>query len=257
MIKKFKAISILSALSLVLCGCSMKTEYNMTINKDKSMDFSVIAAMDKELIDGLLSMENMSIDGEENENTENVEYTDEQRWQMLEKQTTEDESPKDLGFTEEKYQENEYYGYKYTKKISNIDDISGNKIDFKLEDFKNISDSKFFVKDGNTYKAKFTMSNEEQSEQTQGYDVGIDMIFTVTLPDKPISHNATETSEDGKTLIWNLLDKDSQNIEFEFSLNEENNNMLYVVCGLIGIVTVGVFATIFVFKNKSKEDIEE
>ena len=46
------------------------------------MDFSIITAMDNELIDGMLSME-----------SEKDSYTDEERWQMLEESINEDPVP--------------------------------------------------------------------------------------------------------------------------------------------------------------------
>ena len=176
--------------------------------------------MDKELIDGMLSMNNQS--------GEQTEPTEEERWEMLDESNTEEEDPADFGFKKEKYRDGEYYGYKYSKKISNIDDISSDTVNFKLDEFTNISDKTVFVKKGNTYKTNLVLSSEEQSEETQGYDIGIDMLFVITLPDKPISHNATSVSEDGKTLTWNLLKESSKNIEFEFSFPENTNTLLYI-----------------------------
>ena len=240
--RKFKIVCSLFVMMLVLSGCSMKTEFNMNIKNDKSMDFSVIMAYDNELIDGMLSMEG---DGETSE------YTDEQRWEAIENsnETEEDEKkPEDYGFKESKYEEGEYKGYKYTKTISNIDDISGETANFKLSEFQNISDSVVFVKDGSNYKAKLVMNSEDQEAETEGYDIGIDMLFTVTLPNKPISHNATKVSEDGKTLTWNLTDSGTQNVEFEFSFN--NNTMLYIGLGIGAVAVVGVIAAVVISKKK-------
>ena len=240
--KKLKAVS-LCIMVLMLCGCSMKYEYNMSIKSDKSMDFSIISAMDNELIDGMLSME-----------TDKESYTDEERWQMLEESMEdEEEKPEDYGFTVSKYEEGEFKGYKYSKKIANIDDISGETANFNLNDFANISESVIFVKDGEKYKANFVMSNEEQSSSTQGYDIGIDMMFTVTLPNKPISHNATSVSDDGKTLTWNLLDSDSQNIEFEFSLNK-NNMLMYILIGAGALLLIVVVVVIISSKGKKNKN---
>lgn len=213
----------------------------MSIKNDKSMDFSVIAAMDKELIDGMLSMED--------ETGEEIEYTDEQRWYLVDESMSEEDITS-YGFTKEKYNEGEYYGYKYTKKISNIDDISGTISDFTLEEFQNISESIVFIKDGDKYKANFVMSSEEQSEETEGYNIGIEMKFVVTLPNEAISNNATKVSDDGKTLTWNLLDSTSQNISFEFSFKD--NTLLYVGIILGIIVLVSVIAIVFIYKNNKK-----
>ena len=237
--KKLKVLS-LCIMVLMLCGCRMKYEYNMSIKSDKSMDFSIVTAMDNELIDGMLSME-----------SEKESYTDEERWQMLEEsinEENEDSKPEDFGFTVSKYEEGEFKGYKYSKKIANIDDISGETANFDLSDFANISDSVVFVKNKDKYKASFVMSNEEQSSSTQGYDIGIDMMFTVTLPNKPISHNATSVSEDGKTLTWNLLDSESQNIEFEFQF--KNNMILYIGIGVGALLLIVIIAAVILGSKK-------
>ena len=41
----------------------------------------------------------------------------------------------------------------------------------------------------------------------------------MTLPNKPISHNADSVSSDGKTLTWNLSMTSQKAIEFEFNFN--------------------------------------
>ncbi|MBE6138462.1 MAG: hypothetical protein E7173_01800 [Firmicutes bacterium] len=246
--KKIKPLVLLCAVVALLSGCSLKYEYNVTIKPDKSMDFSIIMAMDEELIDGMLSMQSQT--------GEQTKHTDEERWEMLEEAATEDTAtedtdPANFGFTTEKYRKDQYYGYKYNKKISNIDDISGTQANFKLEEFQNISDKTVFVKNGNVYKANLVLTSEEQSESTEGYDIGIDMLFVITLPNKPISHNATSVSEDGKTLTWNLLKESSKDIEFEFSLNESTNTMLYICIAagaFIGFAIIG-----FVTSNNKKK----
>lgn len=236
-----KKILSLCSVILVLCGCGMKAEYNMNIKSDKSMDFAVIIAYDDELIDAMISMDESK-----------EEYTEEEGWQMLEDSMESENSPENYGFTKERYNEGEYHGFKYVKTISNIDNISSEQANFKLEEFEKISESILFVKSGNKYKANFELSSEEQENNSQGADIGIEMIFTVTLPREPISHNAATVSEDGKTLTWNLTEKGVQNIEFEFSFTD--NTMLYigVAASLVLVVTI---VSIIIYKNKKKQVI--
>lgn len=239
--KKFKVV-FLFVMVLVLSGCTMKTEYGMEIKKDKSMDFSILMAYDNELIDGMLSME-------EQDDTQ-MSYTDEQRWAMLEESNDTDDNPLGNGFKAKKYEKGEFKGYIYTKTISNIDDISGDKANFSLEEANTISDKVVFVKDNNKYKANFVLTSENQEASTEEYNVGIEMKFVVTLPNKPISHNATKVSDDGKTLTWDLLETGSKNIEFEFCFKD--NTMLYVGIGLGIVVLITIIAIVFINKNKNK-----
>ena len=125
--KKIKSVITLCAMVLVLCGCSAKTEYNMEIKKDQSMDFSVVMAMDEELINGMLSMED--------ETGGQSEYTDDQIWTLLDSSTPSKEEAEAAGFKKEKYENGNYKGYKYVKTISNIDDVTGDKVTFKLDEF--------------------------------------------------------------------------------------------------------------------------
>lgn len=242
--KKLKVVVSLCVMMLLLSGCKMKVEYDMTIKNNKSMNFSIITALDNELIDGMLSMENG--------NGEQSSFTDEQRWEVLENDLNDSEdgeNPEDYGFSVSKYEEGEYKGYQFTKKIDNIDEISGDVANFELSNYQNISDSIVFVKNGETYKANFVLSSEEQSSSTQGYDIGIEMKYVVTLPNKPISHNATEVSKDGKTLTWNLLNADSQNIEFEFTLKD--NTMLYIGIAA-GVVIIFIILIVVIVSNGKK-----
>lgn len=246
--KSRKLLSLLMFV-LVMCGCSMKAEYDMAINEDKSMDFTVIAAYDNELIDAMISMQSGS--------EEQKEYTDEERWAMLdgfEKSEEEDTvDPEEYGFKLERYSEGEYKGFKYTKRIPNIDDISGTTANFNLDEFQNISDNIVFVKDGNKYKANIAKPTEETD--TQGYNVGVEMIFKVTLPSAPISHNATSVSEDGKTLTWNLVEEGINSVEFEFSIdskkNTSDNKLIYI--GVLSSVVVISGISIAVMLNGAKK----
>ena len=258
--KKIKNLILAIIMILTLTGCSMKAEYNMEIREDKSMDFSIIMAMDNQLIEGMLSMENM--EGTD-ESAEPKVYTDEEKWLFLESMfegDSEDETeegeknPEDYGFTKEKYEVDEFKGFKFVKKINNIDDISGDTANFKLENFEEISDKVVFVKSGNKYKASFVLENENE-ESAAGADVMFDIQFAVTLPQEAISHNADKVSEDGKTLTWNLLDEKSQQIDFEFSLTK-NNTMLIIG---IAVFAIGLLAVILVIiksakSKKKKED---
>ena len=95
------------------------------------------------------------------------------------------------------------------------------------------------------------------NEETEGYDINSDIKFIVTLPNKPISHNATTVSEDGKTLTWDLADKDTQNIQFEFSLI--NPLLIYGIIGgaVLLLIIIIILIVVKIKKKKNNQNTEE
>ncbi len=74
-LKKGLALLLMVAL---LSGCAMKTNIEMTINEDKSINVSLIQAFDNQLIDGLIDMEqNQGEEEEEEEDTSELENQEE------------------------------------------------------------------------------------------------------------------------------------------------------------------------------------
>ena len=226
---------------LLLSGCAVKGEFNMGINSDKSISFSVTAAYDDELIEALMSME---------DNSENATYTDEQKWEFLESssETEDGESPEELGFTVARYEQDGFKGFTYTKSISNIDDLTAESASFDIiQDYLEISESKLFIKDGNNYVSKIMYSPVTEDSD---YSIDQEMIFTLTLPNEPVSHNADSVSEDGKTLTWDLSDETSAgNIEFTFSFS--TFPIVLVVIGVIALI--GIVAAAFIIFGKGKK----
>lgn len=112
-----------------LTGC-VKFNVNMGINKDKSMDFLIIYALDKDY-----------------NNDDNI-FTDEETNNIIQK-----------GFKIEPYAESMGFGRKITKKIENIDLVStvNNYIEFDILDItKNNQDSYIFKIDKGFLKNKYT-----------------------------------------------------------------------------------------------------
>jgi len=109
-------------------------------------------------------------------------------------------------------------------------------------------------------------SNQNESEEAAIDTTGLEDLmklssemefsFTVTLPSKPISHNAKEVSNDGKTLTWKLgANTEDKSIEFSFAF-VKTLPLLLVIGGCL-LVIVGIVVAFFVIKNKrsSKETL--
>jgi len=284
---KKKIFSIIGIFTLLfsLTGC-IKFNATMEIREDKSMDFSIIYAMNKQIL----------------------EMSEEQQ-ELLEEKDKEELVKK--GFTVEDYEDTDNKGFKLTKKISNIDDYSSDSdVEYSISGiFEEASNEKIFkvVKGDakNKYIANFkfdsndnTLNDDEESttdavvdgdEGSSGAsiegDTGdlsqmgeamsstLDLKFIVKLPDKPISDNATSKSEDGRELTWKLNTNQTDNIKFEFELNNsgaKTNNgitstnnifskidtsmIIGVVALIIGVVALVIALITMNNKNKKKLD---
>ena len=249
--KGFKLLCIMLVV-FTMSGC-MKMNADISIHKDKSMDYSVTFAFNNSMW--------QSHKGQSFISGEELDKIEEQGFKMTE------------------YADGSMSGYTFTKSFKNIDDISSeNETTMNLND--SLEDSKdsnmFTVKKGffkNTYTLKMEndTSSEVQSEagiqsgnesleqntDTADIDLSIftsnlDMKFNVTLPYKAISSNATTTENDGKKLVWNLMDTNLKNIEFSFEMYNMTN--IYITIG-IAIIIIAIIVIILIKKRKPKAPV--
>ena len=85
--KNFGKVLIVLVSVMLLDGCGVKVEYNAKINNDNSMEFSVLAAYDNEMIDAMMSNDssindNTGLDSSYGvtDSSQTPSYTDEDRW---------------------------------------------------------------------------------------------------------------------------------------------------------------------------------
>ena len=244
-----KKLLLLCGIVLILSGCAVKGDFKLSINKDKTVDFGITIAYDDELIETLMSMNSSE------EASEEIEYTDEQKWEFVDTLFEDDDnsSPESSGFVGERYQEEDYKGYTYTKNVGDIDSITADEADFDVtNNYLDISESKLFIKNGNNYVSKIVFT---PAEETDGYQIDSNITFTVTLPNKPISHNADSVSEDGKTLTWNLTTNSQQAIDFEFSFL--NLPLIIAISGVCLLVIIVVIVLVVKGKKRSKTPVSK
>ena len=136
--------------------------------------------------------------------------------------------------------------YKLSK-ISGPDPVKIDLLKIGEEDF---DDSQYFQKTssnlfGTTYKATFVFDVTDVEEGSN------DFAYSVTLPSKPIKHNADLV--EGKKLTWTIKDGEVNSIEYEFKVT----NMM-LVYGIIGVVIlVGAGAAIAMSKKKKQPGINQ
>lgn len=251
--KNIKFTILLILLVISLTGC-VKFNSTMEIKKDKSMDYKIIYAFDKSLFGDQEILTND--DKKELENK---------------------------GFTVSNYVDGNMKGFKISKNIKNIDDVSStNDATYDLSGLldSNKSESKVFkVKKGflkNTYTASFKfdssdsdLNNSTSNDTTIDNDfttddnntttdsdfdfsninTNMDLSFNVKLPYKAISSNATTKKNDDKELSWNLSSTGEDKIEFSFALYNMTN--IYICGGVIVLLIIIVIVSIL---NKSKKN---
>lgn len=251
--KNIKFTILLILLVISLTGC-VKFNSTMEIKKDKSMDYKIIYAFDKSL------------------------FGDQEILTSDDKKELENK-----GFTVSNYVDGNMKGFKVSKNIKNIDDVSStNDATYDLSGLldSNKSESKVFkVKKGflkNTYTASFKfdssdsdLNNSTSNDTTIDNDfttddnntttdsdfnfsninTNMDLSFNVKLPYKAISSNATTKKNDDKELSWNLSSTGEDKIEFSFALYNMTN--IYICGGVIVLLIIIVIVSIL---NKGKKN---
>ncbi len=223
--KRIGKLFIMLLTVLLVTGC-VKESISMNIKSNGNVELSIIMAF----------AESMS---------EDMTITDEDKKEFADK-----------GFKVEEYVEDDMKGIKATKTFKLADISTDKEVVVSLDEYLNDpkSDIKFFQKVGkNKYKANFTIdtrSEDYDSETASLYDSNIDISYSVTLPSKAISHNATKV--EGNTLTWKVKFNTLTNINYEFSMGR--NNTLLIIAGIIGVAIVAIVIVVVVMTRKNKNN---
>ena len=231
--KQLKSL-ILLFIIIIATGC-VKVETNMKISGSKKMDFEIIMAIDKNMLE------------------ENEIYQDE----LLDNKQKEELT--NQGFEIKKYEDNNQIGNIITKKFDSIDYLSSTEdIDYDLSSVINdplstayiFKVEKSFIK--NKYTAKYDLNSIENNTNTS-YSLDIfDIIFKVSLPYKALENNATSINNKGKELIWDMT-KTSEPIEFEFEIYNIKN-IVAIGLGILIILLILINRIlVFIAKSGNKE----
>lgn len=228
--KKIKVLSLI-LVGLFLVGC-VKYEIGTTITSDKQVTFSITAAILEEYADS-------------------------------ETELSDTESLEESGYTISDYSEDGYVGNTMSKTFSNIDDIS-TTTDTTIDLTPIISGEEdltyLFVKDGNTYKANYTINLAEETDDTDYSEYAlssiIKMTYTVTVPNGTTSNNATSVSEDGNTLTWEIPYGEEVSIQYAFTFAESMISSPYLIMGIFIAAAVIAIIVIFIigFGNNKKKN---
>ena len=160
--KKIKYLFALVIVAMLTSGC-VKYNGRMDIKKDKSMEFSVIYALDKSMFTGETALK-------------------EEKFEGLKKN----------GYTITKYSDDKYEGFTISKSIKNIDEVSSESdVVFNLSGMLNeqeVNNKEVFFKvqkgsDKNTYTANFKFDSNDSNLNTQEKETTDETKEDEELPD--------------------------------------------------------------------------
>lgn len=227
--KRILAAIMLLMLAVSLTGC-MKMEVDLNIKANGKMDAKILSAFNE-------SMTSMA-------ETDDIGYSEEDL-----------EKFRKNGWKVEEYNQDGYAGYVLTQ--SNVSTKA-------LRDALSNSDSEsptveILTKNGSTYILDLPLGGMmPEASEDDPMDVvgmlksfGASVKFRITLPSKPISHNATKVSEDGKTLEWDLLEmKAGETVHVEFKAG--GGFLKYAL--IMSAVVIAALAVVLLVSKKKKGD---
>ena len=249
--KEIKRFICLLMIVLLLSGC-VKERTTMTIKNDKSVIYSTEVLISNALGEQPSTLLNAS---------------------KYEKN----------GFKVTNIKENNYVGYELSKTFSSIEDISTkDNTSVVISDFYNddFDYSKIFkVEEGffkNTYTANFkykvdntmaTNKNEandlEEEGTTEAEEDDLESLslmsemefkYKVNLPNESISNNASEVTNGGKTLSWNLSRSEESEITFKFSLLNIKNIIIAAGSALLALIIFIIIISLILKKKKAAKE---
>lgn len=262
---KMTLIAVLAVALCVVCTGCIKLNETISVKSDKSMDFSID--------EGINIQKYTEFANAYGANSSESEVAEE-----ISESIASDDYP---GWTIEKYHDGTYAGAKMTYHIDNIDDVStseGTLADWKgvslsstysgsSENAAEIADMsvvEFFYYDSSkkTYTLKIASGNDPaaaKNPSSQGMLSAMfdELTFTVELPYGAIKHNATETSNGGKTLTWRYTAStiDSMgDIEVTFSL--EGGGLPVIPLIIVGVVLIVAIVGATVVVRRKRKDAE-
>lgn len=225
-IKKTVFILLMAAILLSLSGC-VRMRATITVRKDGKFDLNMISAVSK-------SLSQMSDEIPDLGSLDLEEYEED-------------------GYVAVPYEEDDYVGYIITKE--DVDDLSDGVLGQACR----------YIKTGSKYKLEFDWDMDEAGSGASSIASAKSFIsmgngFTeliIRLPYKPLSHNATGVSEDGRTLTWNLLEMgDRKSIFVEYTLTSPGKTVKdwiiigLIVLGGIALIAAAVIVTVKIVKSR-------
>ncbi len=228
--KQRKSILIVLAmliLSALLTGC-VRMSVDVTIKKNGKADLAMTVAMQEEVLE-------MSADADSV--FEDMDELEGEGWSVKE------------------YREDDYVGFTATRNDAELSDADISDM------FAGVDTSDGWLrKEGSMYIMDLPMDTSEDEEiMDYGSEIkaqGGYMVFRVTFPTKPVNHNATSVSADGKTLEWDLLSgQPIGSIHAEFKAGGPNIAVIILAAAIV--IALIALVLVLVLHRRNSVDIPE
>lgn len=162
------------------------------------------------------------------------------------------------GYSVEKYEDNDTYGFKASKKVNNVQEefsLQNTIGEEKEESNDKIVYEKTLLKTKYSQDAKMDLAMAEgtSTQETAMMKAMIGQIkisYKVVLPFKAGENNATTVSEDGKTLEWKM--EAGKVNEIKFAAQED-----YTVMAMGGMGVIVILIIIVIMNRKGRKKQEE
>lgn len=226
--KVLSLVTIMVILLIMLTGC-VNVNYEVTLNKDGTADIAYVYGFQKEFLEQMeTTAEDMTSDMKESAEASEYEI--------------------------ETYSDDEVEGFKAKKHVENLSDISLEEA-FGSENVTDSEENQFKVekkglKTVYSQNAKIDLSNMDETTTSV-----VTMKYTVNLPVKVGKNNASEVSEDGRKLTWNLTAGEVNEINFEAS--SSNPILISAIIAILIVIVVIVVALAIKRSKKNKEKTVE
>ena len=286
--KKIRNLVMLLVVTLLLTGC-VKYNVNMDIKKDKSMDFKIVYALDTSTLGEKANFSDEDLKKMKEQGFEVSEYSDgTMKGVTLTKKIKNIDDVSSADGTEYSLSgilnngnskmfkvKKGLFKNKYIAKFdfdSSDSGLSNENNTFTEEDDREEDATTDLEDDENTIDQEEKDDDVDSDDDTEVADINIgnninsedyskmmknmDLSFTVTLPYKAISNNATTVKNDGKELVWNLASiNNKKSIEFEFELDRfQIAPIIIVIASILGsLFVIALIVTIIMAVQGGKK----
>lgn len=213
------------AAPLILSGC-IKFSLHLTINRDRTSDLDIILIMPRTLLA--------------------IEPELEQKF-LKEKK---DELARQ-GFAVTDYARDNMVGFKASKKLRSVEEVAG----LSLARDMGLKGQNIFTVEKKALATTYYLDADVDLSSLLGEDSRVialfppDMRFILTLPVRPITHNATGITADERTLEWILSPEGNNHIQ----LTARAPNPLAIILGIVlaFLLPGAIFAAVYIRKSSA------
>lgn len=222
--KTIGIIVVLIITLIILTGCSVNVNYEVKVNKDGSGDISYVYGFSKDTLESLqTSAEDLVASMKEQ--AENSEYKTEY------------------------YEDDEIAGFKASKHLNDLSKEFSLKEAFGKE-YVNEDEGKTGIKiNKSLFKTKIIQESQIDLTSMKDIQAAVKMKYTVKLPVKLKTNNATQVEKDGKTATWELIPGEVNSVEYVAS---GINLLPILIIILVVCLVVAALVYYFIFFKKKK-----